>query len=75
VSDGIRSWNDSQEEEAAWQAGALLVPRDGAFVWLHRRGNVATGAAHFGVSQKLFSWRANSTGVAAQLRRLGDRAA
>jgi Zn-dependent peptidase ImmA (M78 family) len=75
VCDGLRNWNESQEEEAAWQAGALLVPRDGAFVWLQRRGDMTDGAAHFGVSQQLFTWRANSTGVVAQLRRLGQQAA
>ncbi len=67
--DGTRNWNKNQEEEAAWQAGALLVPRQGAFGWLQRGGDMTGGAAHFGVSQQLFSWRANSTGVVAQMKR------
>jgi Zn-dependent peptidase ImmA (M78 family) len=69
VSEGMRIWNADQEEEASWQAGALLVPRDGAFRWLQRCGDMTGGAAHFGVSQQLFNWRANSTGVVAQMKR------
>jgi Zn-dependent peptidase ImmA (M78 family) len=69
VSDGMRVWNATHEEEASWQAGALLVPRDGAFAWLVGGGDATGGAVHFGVSQQLFNWRANSTGVVAQLNR------
>jgi Zn-dependent peptidase ImmA (M78 family) len=69
VSDGMRIWNPVQEEEASWQTGALLVPRDGAFVWLRGGGDMVSGASHFGVSQQLFNWRANGTGVVSQLNR------
>jgi Zn-dependent peptidase ImmA (M78 family) len=66
---GVRNWNEAQETEADWQAGALLVPRDGALRWLAGGGDVPGGAAHFAVSEELFRWRANHTGVVAQLRR------
>lgn len=66
---GTRYWNDTQENEADWQAGAILVPRDGALQWLASGGSMTAGAAHFGVSAQLFAWRANHTGVVTQLRR------
>lgn len=66
---GMRHWDQIQEEEADWLAGALLVPRDGALRWLAGGGDMTGGAARFGVSAQLFTWRANHTGVIAQLRR------
>ena len=60
---GCREWDDRHEEEATWQAGALLVPRDGAFVRLRRGETIEEAAAHFGVTDDLFRWRANATGV------------
>lgn len=69
TAEGTRDWNAEQEEEADWQAGAILVPRDGALQWLASGGSMSTGAAYFGVSERLFSWRAHHTGVVTQLRR------
>ena len=66
---GCRYWDQKQEEEADWLAGALLVPREGALQWLLRGGTLLVGALHFGVSRALFNWRANHTGVIRQLRR------
>lgn len=71
--DGLRDWNAEQEDEAAWLAGALLVPREGAFRWMLAGGSQTAGAEHFGVSAQLFTWRVNHTGVAAQLRRRAGR--
>src|SRR3972149_3131359 len=65
---GCRVWNARQEEEADWLAAALLVPREGALKWLASGGTVPTGARHFGVSQALFAWRMNQTGVMYQLK-------
>lgn len=67
ASDGTRNFNALQEAEAEWQAGALLVPREGALQWLTTGGSMTSGADHFGVSIELFSWRANQTGVVRQL--------
>lgn len=64
---GCRRWNAVLEAEADWQSGALLVPRDGALEWFQDGGTVADGALHFGVSQALFRWRVNQTGVLRQL--------
>jgi Zn-dependent peptidase ImmA (M78 family) len=67
---GCRYWDAELEAEADWQAGALLVPRDGAFAWLRNGGTIADGAENFGVSRALFRWRVNHTGVALQLARM-----
>jgi Zn-dependent peptidase ImmA (M78 family) len=75
AADGTRIFDPDQEDEAEWQAGALLVPREGALRWLSTGGSVTAGAKHFGVSVELFSWRANQTGVVRQLRRRARRAA
>lgn len=70
---GCRNWDRQLEDEADWQAAALLVPRDGAFLWLRGGGSLSDGAAHFGVSPALFRWRVNQTGLALQLSRMGVR--
>jgi IrrE N-terminal-like domain len=68
---GCRYWDSRMEEEADWQAAALLVPRDGAFLWLTTGHGLRDGAEHFGVSPALFRWRVNKTGVARQLVAMG----
>jgi Zn-dependent peptidase ImmA (M78 family) len=73
--DGTRNFNPVQEAEAGWQAGALLVPREGALSWLAGGRTVTMGARHFGVSVDLFTWRANQTGVIRQLQYRTRRAA
>jgi Zn-dependent peptidase ImmA (M78 family) len=60
---GSRVWKDEIEEEATWHSGSLLVPRDGAIVLLRRGLSFREAALHLGVSQQLFTWRANTTGV------------
>lgn len=67
IVDGGRSWDGQQESEADWLAGTLLVPRAGALRWLKNGGSVGGGAAHFQVSEALFRWRVNQTGIARQL--------
>ncbi len=66
---GCRAWDGRLEAEADWLAAVLLVPRDGAFAWVRRGGDETSGAPHFGVSQTLFRWRVNQTGVVKQLAR------
>lgn len=64
---GCRDWDEAQESEADWQAAALLVPRDGALWWIERGGALTEGSEHFGVSEPLFRWRVNQTGVLRQV--------
>lgn len=68
---GCRYWDARLEAEADWQAGALLVPRDGAFAWLRNGGKLSDGADNFGVSLALFRWRVNHTGLTRQLAAMG----
>ncbi|HXG08678.1 MAG TPA: ImmA/IrrE family metallo-endopeptidase [Gemmataceae bacterium] len=68
---GCRYWDSRLEDEADWQAAALLVPRDGAFAWLRAGGTLGDGAVNFGVSLALFRWRVHKTGVARQLAAMG----
>jgi len=60
---GCREWDDHYEGEADWLSGALLVPRDGAFMLVRRGATLQDGAGHFGVTEDLFRWRAHKTGV------------
>jgi Zn-dependent peptidase ImmA (M78 family) len=70
-SGGCRNWDGTFEDEADWQAGTLLVPRDAAYAWMRTNRSMEKGAVHFGVSTALFRWRLNQTGVIRQLRASG----
>jgi Zn-dependent peptidase ImmA (M78 family) len=63
---GHRRWDAERETEADWQAGALLVPREGALAWLMREKSPDGGEKHFGVSRALFLWRVHQTGAVRQ---------
>jgi hypothetical protein len=67
---GHRRWDPELEAEADWQAGALLVPREGALAWLRREKSPDGGEAHFGVSRALFRWRLHQSGAARQFAAL-----
>jgi Zn-dependent peptidase ImmA (M78 family) len=60
---GCREWDDRYEREAEWLAGALLVPRNGAFALIRQGGTMEDGADLFGVTVPLFRWRAHVTGA------------
>lgn len=71
---GCRHWDEQVESEADWLAGVLLVPREGALWWIRNGGDLPDGAAHFGVSEALFRWRVNQTGVVRQVEAARRRA-
>lgn len=71
---GCRIWDEQAESEADWLAGVLLVPREGALWWMRNGGDLAGGATHFGVSEALFRWRVNQTGVMRQVKAASRRA-
>ena len=58
-----------QEDEADWLAGCLLLPRDGLLRAYWRKRSPAALAQHFGVSQKLVTWRLRMTGITRLARR------
>lgn len=66
---GCREWDKTQEDEANWLAGALLVPRVTALAIARRRDNTKMAARKLGVSEKLLIWRLNHTGVRRQVER------
>jgi Zn-dependent peptidase ImmA (M78 family) len=65
----LSDYSDEQEQEADWQAGALLLPRDGLVHWRSRQRSAADIAELFGVSTALCEWRLRMTGVDVQMRR------
>jgi Zn-dependent peptidase ImmA (M78 family) len=61
------TYNQEQEDEAAWLGGTLLLPRP-ALLWMRRQRLPDDQAAtHFGVSLDLLRWRIRMTGIDYQL--------
>ena len=61
------TYNQDQEEEAAWLGAALLLPRP-ALMWMRRqRLSDESAATYFGVSPDLLHWRIRMTGIDYQL--------
>ena len=56
----------TQEEEAAWLAGCLLLPRNLLLMEVRRGSSVGEIARKCGVSESLTRYRVNVTGVARQ---------
>ena len=67
--EGCRVWDTALEDEADWQAGSLLVPREGALRLARDGMSLEDIANHYAVSVDLVRWRLNQTGVLTQLRR------
>jgi len=69
----LRTHDRTQEDEANWLAGCLLLPRL-AVMSVHRKRQLATDAAHeYGVSVDMLNYRLKVTGVGIQIRRLQAR--
>jgi Zn-dependent peptidase ImmA (M78 family) len=65
------TFSQSQEGEAAWLGGTLLLPRP-SLLWMRRRRMSDEDAAtHFGVSPDLLKWRIRMTGTDYQLAATG----
>jgi Zn-dependent peptidase ImmA (M78 family) len=59
----IRSYDGTQEEEAGWLSGCLLLPRP-ALVWIRKSGMTERSACqHYGASGELLRFRMGVTGV------------
>lgn len=69
----LHSFDRSQEDEANWLAGCLLLPRD-ALLHIARQGWPPPDAAgRYGVSLDMLKYRLNVTGVNAQASRTRRR--
>jgi Zn-dependent peptidase ImmA (M78 family) len=64
----MRSYNETQENEANWLAWALLLPRDLLMVCKRQALTSAQIAAKYEVSEKLVNFRIQVTGVAGRVR-------
>lgn len=63
----LRDYNEKQEDEAAWLAGCLLLPRE-ALLFIRRTGmNDDEALEKYRVSSDLLDYRMNVTGVNYQL--------
>lgn len=63
------NFNQDQEDEADWLAGALLLPRP-ALLYIRHSGQLPSDAcAQFCVSNEMLTWRMRMTGVDYQLAR------
>jgi Zn-dependent peptidase ImmA (M78 family) len=65
----LRSFNRTQEDEAAWLAGSLLLPRAALFEIAKFGNDRSRACQEYGVSDPLLTYRLNVTGVNAQLSR------
>ena len=62
------SCDPSQEEEAAWLSGCLLLPRPLLLLETRRGASAAEIAKQYGVSESMANYRLNVTGVVRQVQ-------
>ena len=60
---GCRKWNDTNESEAAWLGGVLLVTNDMALAVARGRLTRKQALERFGVSERMLNWRLSVTGA------------
>jgi Zn-dependent peptidase ImmA (M78 family) len=64
----LNTYERSQEDEANWLAGCLLLPRE-ALLWIVRQGlEPDVAAQRYGASLAMFQYRLNVTAVRRQVR-------
>jgi IrrE N-terminal-like domain len=73
IAHGCRDYSKPEEDEAAWLAGCLLVPRDAAFAIAISGTPLELAASQYGVSTQMMSWRVNATGSKLQAARTAAR--
>lgn len=66
IINGCRDYNKTEEDEAAWLSGCLLVPRDAAVQIAKAQQPLSDAADTYGVSLDMMTWRINSTGAQRQ---------
>jgi len=65
----LRTHDPQQEDEAAWLAGCLLLPRPALLLIARDAGVRADAARRYGVSVEMLTYRLRVTGVEVQARR------
>lgn len=63
----LRNYNQDQEDEAAWLAGCLLLPRESLVYIRRKRISDFEACKKYGVSRTLLKYRMNVTGVKRQI--------
>ena len=71
----LRTHDGTQEEEASWLAGCLLLPRPALLEILRLGGATREAARKYGVSLDMLTYRIRVAGVEIQARRAGFRSA
>ena len=66
IVNGCRDYARSEEDEAAWLSGCLLVPRAAAVVIAMAETPMGVAAVEYGVSTQMMTYRVNSTGARRQ---------
>ena len=64
----LDTYDKTQEEEANWLSGSLLVPRDGLLIVLSQNSCNKAASTHFAVSSQMIIYRRRVTGIDTQLR-------
>jgi hypothetical protein len=67
---GGRAWNGTQEREADWLAGCLLIPHEAAYAAARKGQTDEDVASVFGVSRLLATWRMRMTGARIRAQRV-----
>ena len=70
---GCRNWKDTNEEEADWLSGEMLVTSDMAMTVAQGRITEQEAQQRFGVSAAMLKWRINKTGARKRVERRGGR--
>ena len=68
---GCRYWNDTNEQEADWLGGELLITSEMALAVARGRLTRQEAQQRFGVSEAMLRWRLNKTGAIKRAERDG----
>ena len=71
----IRGYDKAAEDEANWLAGAILLPREALVHIVRSRMDPASVRKTYGISEALYTYRVNATGVTVQFQRGRSRPA
>jgi Zn-dependent peptidase ImmA (M78 family) len=65
----LRNFDDTQEAEANWLSGVLLLPRGVLAECTYKRLPKQQVIEHYGVSEDLYRYRMNVSGIQKQYRK------